>query len=66
MNDSTTFCTSGFVPVPVRTLRATRGDAVDLFMQFEPGTQPRLYCRAGCRPEESQFTELAAANVENL
>ncbi|HEX3601479.1 MAG TPA: HD domain-containing phosphohydrolase [Lacipirellulaceae bacterium] len=52
--------------MPVRTLRATRAEAVDLFVQFEPGVQPRLYCRAGCRPEESQFTELVASNVENL
>jgi HD-GYP domain-containing protein (c-di-GMP phosphodiesterase class II) len=57
---------AGFVPVQVRTVRATKADAVDLFLQYEPASEPRLYCRAGNRPDEGQFAELATAGVENL
>lgn len=57
---------TGFVPVRVCTLRASQANAVDLFMQYEPATQPRLYCRAGSRPDEQQFGELEAAGVEHL
>jgi HD-GYP domain-containing protein (c-di-GMP phosphodiesterase class II) len=57
---------AGFVPVQVRTLRSTKADAADLFMQYERGGEPRLYCRAGSRPDDRQFDELAAAGVENL
>jgi hypothetical protein len=57
---------AGFVPVPVRTLRTTRADAVDLFMQYESSDEPRLYCRAGTSPDAGQFAELATTGVENL
>ena len=57
---------AGFVPVQVRTLRSTKADAVDLFMQYEPSEEPRLYCRAGTSPDAGQFVELAKAGVENL
>jgi HD-GYP domain-containing protein (c-di-GMP phosphodiesterase class II) len=59
-------CPGGFVPIAVRTLRASRADAVDLFVQYEAGTQPRLYSRADHGPSDEQFAELAAAGVENL
>src|SRR3954452_22631140 len=57
---------AGFVPVQVRTLRATKADSVDLFLQYELGREPRLYSRAGTCPEESQFAELKSAGVDNL
>jgi HD-GYP domain-containing protein (c-di-GMP phosphodiesterase class II) len=57
---------AGFVPVQVRTLRLTRSDVADLFVQYEPTSEPVLYCRAGSRPDEQQFAELAQGGVENL
>jgi HD-GYP domain-containing protein (c-di-GMP phosphodiesterase class II) len=57
---------AGFVPVHVRTLRSTKTDATDLFVQYEPNTEPVLYCRAGNCPDEQQFAELAESGVENL
>ena len=57
---------AGFVPVQVRTLRSTKTDAADLFVQYEPQAEPVLYCRAGSRPDEQQFAELAEGGVENL
>ncbi len=39
---------------------------VDLFMQHESGFQPRLYCRAGSRPDDNRFAELATAGIENV
>jgi HD-GYP domain-containing protein (c-di-GMP phosphodiesterase class II) len=56
----------GFVPVQLRTLRTTRADAADLFVQYELQGQPMLYSRAGTRPNEDQFTELEEAGVESL
>jgi HD-GYP domain-containing protein (c-di-GMP phosphodiesterase class II) len=57
---------AGFVPVQVRTLRSTKADAVDLYLRYEFESEPRLYTRAGTRPDESQFEELHAAGVEHL
>ena len=57
---------AGFVPVQVRTLRSTKVDSCDLFVQYEPQCEPVLYSRAGSHPEEQQFAELAEAGVENL
>jgi HD-GYP domain-containing protein (c-di-GMP phosphodiesterase class II) len=57
---------AGFVPVPVRTLRATKTDAADLFVQYEPNSEPVLYCRGGSHPDEKQFAELAEIGMENL
>ncbi len=57
---------AGFVPVQVRTLRSTKSDAADLFVQYEPNSEPVLYCRAGTHPDEQQFAELAEGGVENL
>lgn len=57
---------AGYVPVQVATLRSTRADAADLFVQYERGHEPRLYSRAGCPPSVDQLAELAAAGVENL
>lgn len=55
-----------FVPVPLNTLRSSRVDAVDLYLQYEAGAEPRLYSRAGSRPDKSQFAELTAAGVQHL
>ncbi|MFO0788871.1 MAG: HD domain-containing phosphohydrolase [Pirellulales bacterium] len=55
-----------YVPIQVHALRTTGANAVDLFVQYEAGSEPRLYCRAGNRPNEAQFTELANAGIENL
>lgn len=55
-----------YVPIQIRTLRTTKSDAVDLFVQYEASTEPRLYCRAGDRPSDSQFAELSTAGIENL
>ena len=57
---------AGYVAVQVRTLRSTKIDAVDLFMQYEADGEPRLYCKAGSHPDEAQFAELDSAGVENL
>ena len=57
---------AGFVPVQVRTLRSTKTDATDLFVQYEPQAEPVLYCRAGSRPDEQQFAELAEAGVDTF
>ncbi|HVT26876.1 MAG TPA: HD domain-containing phosphohydrolase [Lacipirellulaceae bacterium] len=57
---------TGFVPVQLRTLRTTRADAADLFVQYEPNTAPMLYSRVGSRPGLEQFAELEAAGIENL
>lgn len=55
-----------FVPVPLSTMRSSHVDAVDLYVQYEPGAEPRLYSRAGSRPDDSQFAELIAAGVQHL
>lgn len=57
---------AGFVPVQVRTLRATHADVADLFVQYEPQAEPVLYCRAGSHPDERQFAELEEAGIRNL
>src|SRR5437762_740413 len=57
---------AGFVPVQVCTLRSTQADSVDLFVQYEPQSEPVLYCRAGTHPDEQQFAQLAEAGAENL
>lgn len=59
-------CPGGFVPIAVRTLRTTHADAVDLFVQYEAGTQPRLYSRADHGPSDDQYAELLSGGVENL
>jgi HD-GYP domain-containing protein (c-di-GMP phosphodiesterase class II) len=57
---------AGYIPVQVHTLRSTKADASDLFVQYEPQSAPVLYCRAGSHPDEQQFAELHDAGVENL
>jgi HD-GYP domain-containing protein (c-di-GMP phosphodiesterase class II) len=57
---------TGFAPVHVRTLRSTKANAVDLFIHYEIGSEPRLYSRAGTCPDDAQFSELKAAGVESL
>jgi hypothetical protein len=59
-------CPGGFVPIAVRTLRTTRADAVDLFVQYEAGTQPRLYSRADHGPSDDQYAELLNGGIESL
>src|SRR4051812_1790831 len=58
--------TRRFCPVQVRMLRTTKTDATDLFVQYEPQAEPVLYCRAGSRPDNKQFAELAEIGMENL
>lgn len=57
---------AGFVPVRRTTLRASRANVVDLFIQYERGAEPRLYCRAGNLPTDEQVNELEAAHIQNL
>jgi len=57
---------AGFVPVQIRTLRSTKAVSADLFVQYEPQTEPVLYCRAGCHPDQQQFAELEETGIENL
>lgn len=57
---------AGFVPVQVHTLRSSKAEAVDLFVQYDSNSEPRLFCRAGSHPDEQQFAELQEAGVENL
>jgi HD-GYP domain-containing protein (c-di-GMP phosphodiesterase class II) len=57
---------AGFVPVQVPTLRLAKVASLDLFVQYESHSEPVLYTRAGCHPDEKQFAELAEAGVENL
>ncbi len=66
VNDQAASPLAGFVPVQVRTLRSTKSDAADLFVQYEAHCGPVLYCRAGSHPDKQQFAELAEAGVENL
>lgn len=66
VNDRTANALAGFVPVKVRTLRSTKANAVDLFVQYDAGTEPVLYCRAGSQPDEKQAAELAESGVEDL
>lgn len=65
-SNSTTTRGAEFVPVPLSTLRSSRVDAVDLYLQYTSGSDPRLYSRAGSRPDEAQFAELTAAGVQHL
>ena len=65
-NDQAVNHLAGFVPVQLHTLRSTRADAADLFVQYEPHCEPMLYSRAGSRPNEQQFAELQEAGVESL
>jgi len=57
---------AGFVPVAIQTLRTSKADAVDLFVQYEPNCEPVLYTRSGCCPNDEQFAELADVGVESL
>jgi HD-GYP domain-containing protein (c-di-GMP phosphodiesterase class II) len=57
---------AGYVPVQVRTLRTTKVDTADLFVQYETEREPVLYCRAGSPPDDQQFAELAEAGIENF
>jgi HD-GYP domain-containing protein (c-di-GMP phosphodiesterase class II) len=66
LNGADAKCPGGFMPIAVGTLRTTRADAVDLFVQYDAGTQPRLYSRADHGPSDEQFAELLAAGIENL
>jgi HD-GYP domain-containing protein (c-di-GMP phosphodiesterase class II) len=66
VSDQATNRLAGFVPLQVRTLRLTKTDAADLFVQYEPNAEPVLYCRAGSHPEDQQFAELAEGGVESL
>jgi HD-GYP domain-containing protein (c-di-GMP phosphodiesterase class II) len=59
-------CLTGFVPVQVRTLRLTKTEAADLFVQYEPNAEPVLYCRAGSHPDVQQFVELKEVGIESL
>jgi HD-GYP domain-containing protein (c-di-GMP phosphodiesterase class II) len=65
-NDQVTNTLAGFVPVRRTTLRASRVNVVDLFIQYERGAEPRLYCRAGSHPTDEQISELEAAHIQNL
>jgi HD-GYP domain-containing protein (c-di-GMP phosphodiesterase class II) len=65
-NDQAVNHLAGYVPVQLHTLRTTRADAADLFVQYEPHCEPMLYSRAGSRPNEQQFAELEEAGVESL
>lgn len=56
----------GYVSVQLSTLRSVGANAADLFVQYEPHSEPVLYCRAGSRPEPQQFQELQEAGVEQL
>src|SRR5262245_46029982 len=57
---------AGFVPVQVQTLRSTKANAADLFVQYNTQSEPVLYCRAGHHPDEQQFAELQNASIENF
>lgn len=57
---------AGFVPVEIQTLRTSKADAVDLFVQYEPNCDPVLYSRSGGCPSDEQFAELAEAGVQCL
>jgi HD-GYP domain-containing protein (c-di-GMP phosphodiesterase class II) len=57
---------AGFVPVQVHTLRATKANSADLFVQHELQSEPALYCRAGSHPDQQQFAELQGAGIENF
>jgi HD-GYP domain-containing protein (c-di-GMP phosphodiesterase class II) len=59
-------CATGFVSVPIHTIRALRADTADLYVQYVPSQEPTLYCRAGSHPDQQQFTELAGSGVECL
>lgn len=57
---------AGYVPVQVHTLRSTKTDSADLFVQYNTEAEPILYCRAGSHPDALQFAELQDAGVENF
>jgi HD-GYP domain-containing protein (c-di-GMP phosphodiesterase class II) len=40
--------------------------ATDLYVQYEAGKEPRLYCKAGDPPDRDQFTGFITAGMQNL
>jgi HD-GYP domain-containing protein (c-di-GMP phosphodiesterase class II) len=57
---------ANFVPVRANALHSTGEVAVDLFVQYETGNEPVLYCKAGSRPDRQKLTELIDSGVANL
>ncbi|HJQ78685.1 MAG TPA: HD-GYP domain-containing protein [Lacipirellulaceae bacterium] len=58
--------TAGYLAVPIAMLHRLRLATVDLFVQYEPGSSPVLYHRAGCPIEAKQLSHLAEAGVQHI
>ena len=57
---------AGYVPMRASALRSIDTAPADLFVQYDRGSPPVLYCRAGCVFNAQHFAELADAGVEQL
>jgi HD-GYP domain-containing protein (c-di-GMP phosphodiesterase class II) len=58
--------TSGYVPLRPSVLRSIDSAPADLFLQYDRGTPPVLYCRAGCPLDAKHFAELADSGIEQV
>ena len=57
---------SGYVPVRIAALLSIDTTAVDLFLQYERGREPVLYCRSGARLDQQQFLDLVDSGIERV
>src|SRR6476469_8864132 len=57
---------SGYVPVRIAALRSIDTTAVDLFLQYERGQAPVLYCQSGTQLDQQHFLDLADSGVERV
>ena len=58
--------TSGYVPLRPSVLRSIESAPADLFLQYERGSAPVLYCRADSPLDAKHFAELADSGIEQV
>ncbi len=58
--------TSGYMPVQLEMLRRLNRTPVDLFVQYQSGSDPVLYYRACCPMEAGQAAQLAETGVRQI
>jgi HD-GYP domain-containing protein (c-di-GMP phosphodiesterase class II) len=58
--------TAGYFAVQLDMLRRLQSSAADLFVQYEPNSEPVLYHRAGCPLEAEQLAKLTDASIQHI
>lgn len=58
--------TAGYVPLRPSVLRSIDSAPADLFLQYDRGASPVLYCRKGSPLDAKHFAELADSGIEQV